>query len=54
MNGGGYVAIADIYPGTSYVDYGVSSGVSYSYAVTALNSNLQESPYSNVVVARPK
>ncbi len=53
-NSGAYVQIGYINAGISYTDSAVSRRNTYSYAVTALNSNRQESPYSNVVTVRIK
>jgi uncharacterized membrane protein len=54
-NGGvSYSQLALINPGTNYLDTNVSRGVNYTYAVTALNSNGQESALSNTVTVRLK
>jgi fibronectin type 3 domain-containing protein len=54
-NGGAsYTQLALINAGPSYIDGAVSRGVTYVYAVTAINSNGQESVGSNTVTVRVK
>jgi uncharacterized membrane protein len=53
-NGGSFVQIAQLSAGTSFLDKAVTRRVIYSYKVTALNPNGQESPFSNIVTVTPK
>lgn len=40
---------SEVVPGTSYTDTEVSDGASYCYATTAVNTNIEESRYSNIL-----
>lgn len=54
-NGGGYTLRTTISAGTSFSDTTVSSGVTYYYVVTAVNSSTgKESAYSNQASAKPR
>ncbi|HST77871.1 MAG TPA: DUF4082 domain-containing protein, partial [Verrucomicrobiae bacterium] len=51
-SGGPYTLVSgSLVPGTSYVDGSVSSGQTYYYVTTAVDSNNAESGYSNEAVA---
>jgi fibronectin type 3 domain-containing protein len=54
VNGGAYAQLAQIPTGTTFSDNTVRSGVTYSYAVTAVNINGAPSPYSSAVTVRIK
>jgi fibronectin type 3 domain-containing protein len=53
-NGGAFVMLTQLNPGTTYTDSTVSRRVTYGYRVTAMNSNGHESPASNTVTVRIK
>lgn len=52
QSGGPYTLVSPSpQPGTTYADTTVQAGATYFYVVTAVNSNSQESVYSNETVA---
>lgn len=53
-NGGNFMRIAEIDAGTSYQDIPIARKVIYSYKLTAVNSNGQESPFSTTATVRTK
>jgi cellulose 1,4-beta-cellobiosidase len=46
-SGGPYTLRATIAVATTYIDTGLTSGSTYFYVVTAVNSSNQESPFSS-------
>jgi fibronectin type 3 domain-containing protein len=54
VSGGPYTLRATIAPATSYTDTGLTSGRTYYYVATAVNSSGLESPYSNQTSATAK
>ena len=53
-SGGPYTAIVTINAGTSYTDSSLTSGVTYDYVVSAVNSSGKVSAYSNQALAKPR
>ena len=51
---GPFTIMACINPGTNFTDNSINRRMTYYYAVTAVNSNNQESPLSKVATARTK
>jgi fibronectin type 3 domain-containing protein len=47
VSGGPYAQVNSNDPGLTYTDSGVSTGQTYYYVVTAVDSTGTESPYSN-------
>jgi len=54
VNGGPYTRTASVAATTSYTDSSVTTGTTYYYVVTAVNSGGLESPYSNQASATAK
>jgi cellulose 1,4-beta-cellobiosidase len=53
-SGGPYTLVTSIAAATTYTDTGLTSGTTYYYVVTAVDSNGVESPYSNQASAKSK
>jgi fibronectin type 3 domain-containing protein len=53
-NGGAFVHLTQLSPGTTYTDSTVSRRVIYAYRVTAVNANGQEGSASNTVTVKIK
>jgi fibronectin type 3 domain-containing protein len=54
VNGGAFAQVAQINAGTAYANSNLSRNTTYSYKVTAINLNGNESNASNTVSIQPK